>query len=314
MNYTERTSKEGKHQVDMRMAKEMGKSNDYSFFAKRSENYRNLWNPETALIHPRNMDGSWIEEFSPIADKFNTLGFCESNSAIYTNYVPHNLDGLIDLFGGKEIYTDFLSSSFAKASENRFIAAHGVHAKSWVDYENQPSCQMAHLFNYSGAPWLSQKWVRQVKEVTFGDTSPYGGYNGDEDQGQMGALGVLLASGLFQMDGGASVNSSYEITAPIFDEIEIQLNPLYNAGEKFVIKTDNNSADNVYISTDTLEVLDSSTITTYPINWSLGNFTLDSTSKTGSHSKSIIGMSWGLLAYFSMLYSESLSVSIEGVI
>jgi len=238
------------------MAKAMGKDHDYSFFTKRSENYRNLWNPETALMHPKNMDGSWIEDFSPIADKFNTLGFCESNSAIYTNYVPHNLDGLISLFGGKEKYTDFLSSSFAKASDNRFIAAHGVHAKSWVDYENQPSCQMAHLFNYSGAPWLSQKWVREVKDVTFSDTSPYGGYNGDEDQGQMGALGVLMACGLFQMDGGASVNSSYEITAPVFDEIEIQLNPLYNAGEKFVIKTDNNSADNVYIQSAQLNGLD----------------------------------------------------------
>jgi len=205
------------------MAKAMGKSNDYSFFAKRSENYRNLWNPETALIHPRNMDGSWIEEFSPIADKFNTLGFCESNSAIYTNYVPHNLDGLIDLFGGNEKYTEFLSASFAKASDNTMLA---------------------------------QKWVREVKDVTFSDTSPYGGYNGDEDQGQMGALGVLMACGLFQMDGGASVNSSYEITAPVFDEIEIQLNPLYNAGEKFVIKTDNNSADNVYIQSAQLNGLD----------------------------------------------------------
>ena len=134
-----------------------------------------------------------------------------------------------------------------RAEPKKFITDHGKHAQNWVDYENQPSCQMAHLFNYSGAPWLSQKWVRQVKEITFADTTPYGGYNGDEDQGQMGALGVLMAMGLFQMDGGASVNSVYEITTPLFDEIEIQLHPSYYSGDKFIIKTKNNSEENIYI-------------------------------------------------------------------
>ncbi|MCK0157281.1 GH92 family glycosyl hydrolase [Cellulophaga sp. F20128] len=229
------------------MAKAMGKTDDYEHFMKRSENYRNLWNPETGLIHPKNIDGSWIDDFSPIAEKFNTKGFCESNSAIYSNYVPHNMDGLMGLFGGKEKYTDFLISSFNKAAPERYIAAHGVHAKSWVDYENQPSCQMAHLFNFSGAPWLTQKYVREVKEVTFGDITPYGGYNGDEDQGQMGALGVLMAIGLFQMDGGVSINSPYDITSPIFDSVEISLHQNYYPGEKFTIVTQNNSAKNVYI-------------------------------------------------------------------
>ncbi len=229
------------------MSKAMHKNKDYKYFMKRSENYRNLWNPETRLIHPRNIDGSWIKDFNPIAEGFNTIGFCESNSAIYTNFVPHDLDGLISLFGGNESYTSFLTSSFEKAKENRFVAPHGKHARSWVDYENQPSCQMAHLFNFSGSPWLTQKWVRKVKEITFGETTPYGGYNGDEDQGQLGALGVLMAIGLFQMDGGVSVNSPYEITSPIFDNVEILLNPDYYPGKKFVISTENNSSENIYI-------------------------------------------------------------------
>lgn len=234
------------------MAKGMSKDKEYEYFMKRSENYRNLWNPETNLIHPRNIDGSWIDNFTPIAEKFNTIGFCESNSAIYSNYVPHDLNGLINLFGGNESYTSFLSSSFEKAKANRFVAPHGEHAKSWVDYENQPSCQMAHLFNFSGSPWLTQKWVREVKEVTFGDITPYGGYNGDEDQGQMGALGVLMAIGLFQMDGGASINSQYEITSPLFDEVTISLNSDYYKGKKFLIITKNNAAENIYIQSATL--------------------------------------------------------------
>ncbi len=229
------------------LAKAMGYEEDHLYFEKRSKNYRKLWNPETEFIHPRMKDGTWIKDFEPIGEGFNTTGFCESNSAIYTNFVPHDLSGLIKLFGGTEKYTRFLDSSFIRAEANRFITDHGKHAESWVDYENQPSCQMAHLFNHSGAPWLSQKWVRKVKEVTFGDTSPYGGYNGDEDQGQMGALGVLMAIGLFQMDGGCSVDSWYDITSPIFDEIKIHLNDAYYPGNTFTIRANNNSASNVYI-------------------------------------------------------------------
>jgi predicted alpha-1,2-mannosidase len=234
------------------LAKAKGKDDDYDFFMKRSQNYRNLWNPETGFIHPKTKRGDWISDFKPIAKGFNTIGFCESNSAIYTNYVPHDMDGLIELFGGEDIYTKFINESFQKAEKNRFVTDHGKHAESWVDYENQPSTQMAHLFNHSGAPWLSQKWVRKVKEVSFGDITPYGGYNGDEDQGQMGALGVLMSIGLFQMDGGASVSSSYEITSPIFDKITIQLNSDYYPGKKFTITTQNNIPGNDYIQSATL--------------------------------------------------------------
>lgn len=229
------------------IAEAMGKKDDYNKFMQRSENYRNLWDPEIKLMHPRNNDGSWIKDFSAVADKFNTIGFCESNSAIYTNFVPHNIPGLIDLFGGNEEYNAFLMSSFNKALRNHFVSPPKQGAKSWVDYGNQPSCQMAHLFNFSGAPWLTQKYVRMVKEITFGDVTPYGGYHGDEDQGQMGALGVLMAMGVFQMDGGTSINSAYEITSPLFDKIEIALNHNYYKGKKFIIETKNNSAENIYI-------------------------------------------------------------------
>jgi len=225
----------------------MDKTSDYHLFNERAQNYRKLWNLESGYMHPRKMDGDWIPDFSPIGDGFNTLGFVESNAAIYTNYVPHDLDGLMELFGGKEVYTSYVDSCFIKAREKNFITDHKKHAQNWVDYENQPSCQMAHIFNHSGAPWLSQYWVREVKETTFSDITPYGGYNGDEDQGQMGALGVLMAIGLFQMDGGAGVNSSYEITAPIFEEVEIDLDPAYYPGDQFSIVTENNAANHPYI-------------------------------------------------------------------
>jgi len=229
------------------LALALGRSGDQKRLLTRSRNYRNLWDDSVKLIRPRNMDGSWLEDFAPIGEGFNMPGFVESNAAIYTNFVPHDMPGLIELFGGKEVYRDFLNESFEKAAANNFIAAHASHSSSWVDYENQPGTQMAHLFNYAGAPWLSQKWVREVKERTFGGITPYEGYNGDEDQGQMGALGVLMAIGLFSVDGGAAVDPVYEITSPVFDRITIHLDPAYYPGKKFVIKCRNNSAENRYI-------------------------------------------------------------------
>ena len=228
------------------MAKPLGKEDDYKLFSQRAKNYKHLWNPETKMIHPREMDGSWIADFQPVVKSFNARGFCESNSAIYTHFVPQDMKGLIDLFGGNQIYTDFLNKSFIEGEKLDFVGKEKNHAANWIDYGNQPGTAMAHLFNYSGAPWLTQKWVRKVKEV-YGDITPYDGYKGDEDQGQMGALGVLMAIGLFEVDGGASVNPYYEITSPVFDSVKIKLNNNYYPGKEFTISTENNSQENMYI-------------------------------------------------------------------
>lgn len=232
-------------------AKALGKESDYQLFSKRSSNYKNLWNPETGMIHPREMDGSWIKDFEVVSNKFNARGFCESNSAIYTNFVPHDMGGLIELFGGNEVYATFLDSSFIKAEELEFVSPGKNHAANWVDYGNQPGTGMAHLFNYAGTPWLTQKWVRKVKEA-YSDITPYDGYKGDEDQGQMGALGVLMAIGLFEVDGGTALNPYYEITSPIFDEVRIKLNNDYYPGKEFIIQTTNNDPENIYIQSASL--------------------------------------------------------------
>lgn len=105
---------------------------------------------------------------------------------------------------------------------------------------------MAHLFNYVGAPLLTQKRIRKVKEA-YGDITPYYGYNDDEDQGQMGALRVLMAMGLFEVEGGSAAKPCYEIASPLFNEITIQLNTDYYLGKKFVIKTKNNQTEDSYI-------------------------------------------------------------------
>jgi putative alpha-1,2-mannosidase len=139
-----------------------------------------------------------------------------------------------------------------KAAEQDFIAPHGKHHQNYLDYGNQPSTYIAHLFNYAGAPWLTQKWVRRVVDQAKSDVTPYGGYGGDEDQGQMGALNVLMAIGLFSVNGGCSEEPFYEVTSPIFDRIVLHLDERYYAGETFVIEVDRESPDSLYIQSASL--------------------------------------------------------------
>jgi putative alpha-1,2-mannosidase len=161
--------------------------------------------------------------------------------------VPHDVPGLIRLFGGAEKYVAALNRQFELARTNRFVAEHDKHGLQWVDYDNEPSLAMAFMFNLAGAPWLSQKWVREVEQQVYSETTPYGGYMGDDDEGQMGAVSALMAMGLFDVRGGAEINPSYQINAPIFDRITIHLATNYFAGGTFTIKTLNNSAQNIYI-------------------------------------------------------------------
>ena len=230
------------------MAKTMGKNDDYKLFMERSKNYKNVWNAEKGFMYPRLMDGSFLADFNPALSR-REVGFCESNSAVYSHYVPHDMPGLIALFGGKEKYTERLNEQFERSRDAGF--RHDDKKEYWTQYTNQPGTGMAHLFNHAGAPWLSQKWVRIVKDA-YSDITPYGGYFDDEDQGQMGALGALMAIGLFEVDGGAAVDPHYEITSPIFDKIEIDLNPDYYPGKTFTIATRNNSKENMYIQSATL--------------------------------------------------------------
>lgn len=228
-------------------AQGMGDEENSRKYYNRSFNYRYMYDTQTGCMRPRTADGSWLQPFSPVGKGFNMPGFVESNAAIFTYYVPHNMSDLIHLSGGNEIFIRKLNQQFELAAPDNFITAHGGHAGNWVDYENQPSLHMAHLFSHGGAPWLTQYWVRRIKKEVFGDITPYGGYNGDEDQGQMGALSALMAIGLFDIQGGASVDPQYEITSPLFNRITIQLDNRYYAGKEVVIETKNNSAKNVYI-------------------------------------------------------------------
>nr|WP_267239401.1 glycoside hydrolase family 92 protein [Paludibaculum fermentans] len=235
-----------------RFAEALGKKDDAALFQKRSENWRNLFDKSTGWIRPKNMDGSWLEPFAPTCEGSTCRGFVESNAAIYTYYVMQDIPGLIEALGGRQKFIEKLQGQFERAAPARFITPHGKHGENWVDYENQPACHMAHLFSYAGAPWLTQYWVRRVKEEVFGNATPNGGYNGDEDQGQMGALGVLMAAGLFDVQGGAEAEPRYEITSPLFERVTFQLDPKFYPGKTFTVVARNAKPGNVYIQSTKL--------------------------------------------------------------
>lgn len=227
------------------MAKALGYEDDYKLFMKRSKNYQFLWNSQSGYMQPRSVDGNWLPNFDPL-ELTEKGGFCESNSAIYSHFVPHDMKGLIELYGGCERYIEKLNSNFEKSEPYGFFRSSKTKQGNWTDYGNQPGTGMAHLFSYADAPWLTQKWVRKVK-AAYSDITPYGGYRDDEDQGQMGALGVLMAIGLFEVDGGCAVRPTYDITSPLFDEVIIHLDNRYYPGKAFKILTRHNSPENVYI-------------------------------------------------------------------
>jgi predicted alpha-1,2-mannosidase len=240
------------------LAAELGHTKDCAILMRRAVNYRTLWDPETHFMRPRGMDGEFLPDFDPM----NALGWEEANGHQNRWYVPHNVADLIELMGGRQAFIEELDALFEAAEATSFIAPHGSHHIAPLDYGNQPSMYIAHLFTYAGAPWLTQKWIRKIMVAAKSDITPYGGYGGDEDQGQMGCLNALMAIGLFNVAGGCRSNAAggpfYELTTPIFDRITVHLHPTYHSGGDFVIETENSgeekqsTAPHIFIQAATL--------------------------------------------------------------
>ena len=229
------------------MAKGLQRADLHQSFMAGSQNYRHVIWPEKKSAWVREGDGSWVKDFKPREKRFEQDGFCETSAAVSTFYVPHDPIGLATLLGGPDAAAKKLNQQFEAATKDKFFLSGRIHGDAWVDYANQDGTGAAHYFNRIGYPWLSQKWVRAVQAAAFSGDDPYSGYNGDEDQGQMGALSALMAIGLFQFDGGSGVDSRYDITAPLFDKVTLQLSPEYFNGRSVTIIANNQADKNVYI-------------------------------------------------------------------
>lgn len=227
------------------LAKKLGYEEDYRYFEHRSGNYRHVYDSESTWMRPKDIDGNWLADFDPYNYEH---GFNESNGAQSTWFVPHDIRGLAELMGGKEKALEKLMEQFEAAATMGFTAGnahdqerHPEYRRIPINYGNQPSIQTAQIFNQLDRPDLAQYWTRRVVEAAFSGLSPSTGYNGDEDQGLMGSLAVLLKIGLFQMNGGTEENPEYQIGSPVFDKVTIHLNPGFYPGGSFVIEPGSHS-------------------------------------------------------------------------
>ena len=232
------------------MAKELGKDDDYQLFMKRAHNYQNLFKPEIGLMAPKSADGKWIEPFDPkYSGSFaGEEYFAECNSWVYSWSVQHDIQGLINLMGGKDKFIAKLNELFEttyRMDKLQFLAQFpdmtglmGMYCQG-----NEPAFHIPYLYNYAGQAWMTQNKVRQIMELWY-DTTPFG-LSGDEDGGAMSSWYVLNAMGIYPQCPGRPI---FDIGSPIFDEVTIDV----GHGKTFVIEAKNVSAQNKYIQSATL--------------------------------------------------------------
>ena len=229
-------------------AKHLGKEDDYKLLSNLSNGWKNLYDPETRLFRPKDTKGNFLEDFNPLAP---WKGFQEGNAVQYTFYVPHQIDELVDLVG-QETFNNRLDSIFLLSQKNIFGGGKEVDAfaglKTVYNHGNQPNLHISWLFNFSGKPYLSQKWVRAILDEFYGLEGIHGyGYGQDEDQGQLGAWYVMSALGLFDVKGLTEIDPKFQIGAPLFDKVTVRLNKDYYPGEKFVIEAKKQAVGDCYL-------------------------------------------------------------------
>ena len=214
------------------MAKSLGKEAIAEEYFKKSKNYENIWSDEVNWFRAKDSAGVWLKWEGKTK---HGQGCIESNPYQQGWFVPHDIDGLKILMGGEQAFKDELISFFEKTPED-FL---------WNNYYNHPNEPVHHvpfLLNEAGVPHLTQKITRTICKDAYG-TDPYG-LCGNEDVGQMSAWYVLAAMGIHPINPGDNI---YQITSPVFNEIEIKLDSDYYSGKVFKIIAHHNSEENIYI-------------------------------------------------------------------
>ena len=218
---------------------------EIDLYAKRAQNYRNLFDPSTNLMRGKNKDGKFQAPFNPL--KWGDA-FTEGNSWHYSWSVFHDVQGLIDLMGGEKTFVNMLDSVFVQAPDfddsyyggiiheirEMQVANMGQYA-----HGNQPIQHMPYLYNYAGQPWKTQYWVRQVMDRMYKPTPD--GYCGDEDNGQTSAWYVFSALGFYPV---CPATDEYVLGAPLFKKATLT----FENGKTLTIDAPKNSDENVYVN------------------------------------------------------------------
>jgi len=222
------------------MAQELGEEKDYTTYIQRAQYYKNLFDPETGFMRGR-MNGMWVTPFDPMEVNFMLT---EANTWQYNFFVPQDVSGLMSLYGGENGFVNKLDEMF-----NASMEMSGRHQSDITGligqyaHGNEPSHHMAYLYSFAGQAFKTQELVRKIMAEQYSEKPD--GLCGNEDCGQMSAWYVLSAMGYYPVTPG----TDYYVTgSPIFDKVTIHL----ENGKQCVIEARNNSAENIYIQSVTM--------------------------------------------------------------
>jgi predicted alpha-1,2-mannosidase len=228
------------------LARALGREETAAEYFKRAGYYRQYFDPATGFMRGKNSDGTWVTPFTPTDTDARVAGYVEGNAWQWTWFVPHDVPGLIELFGGREPFAAKLNALFT--ADSRLTGAHissdvtgmiGQYA-----HGNEPSHHIAYLFNWIEQPWRTAEIVHQIMTEFYLATPA--GLIGNEDAGQMSAWFVLSALGIYQVSPG---DPRFSLGRPLFDEARVSL----PGGKTFVVRMRNGAAGHPYVQRVTLD-------------------------------------------------------------
>jgi predicted alpha-1,2-mannosidase len=225
-------------------AKKLGREDDYKMFLARAHNYTNVFDSSIGFMRGRNADGTWISPFDPLEPYYNFM-MKEANGWQTLWLVPHDVQGLINLLGGREKFCAKLDEFFSIPYHPHGIARDVTGMIGQYCQGNQPDQQAAYYYDWAGEPWKTQAVVRKILNRLYGSDAAGLAYPGMDDQGSTSSWYVLSAMGFYTVN---PATPDYIIGSPIFDEVTLHL----GKGKDFVIVAHNNSDTNLYIQSATL--------------------------------------------------------------
>lgn len=227
-----------------KVAKMLGKTDDYEYFLKRSQSYAKYFDPETRFMRAISEDGKFRTPFDPFDASHRTNDYTEGNAWQYTFLVPHDVHGLVNLFGSEKAFVTKLDSLFiveGSLGDNASPDVSGLVGQ--YAQGNEPSHHVIYMYNYIGQPWKAAQMLRRMMKEMY--TTQPDGLSGNEDVGQMSAWYVLSSVGLYQVEPSGG---KFIIGSPIFDKATLNLGD----GKTFTVRTVNNSDKNIYVQKVTL--------------------------------------------------------------
>jgi predicted alpha-1,2-mannosidase len=228
-----------------RLAETLGKLDAADIFEKRAASYGNIFDAGTGFMRARNSDGSWKTPFDPLST--SGQGFIEGNAWNYSLYVPHDVNGLMDLIGGSDRLVSWIDSLFTMTiSEESYAHSEDIEKSGIIGnyvHGNEPSHHIPYLYCYAGAPWKTQERVHQIVDSMYRNAPD--GLCGNDDCGQMSAWYIFSALGFYPVCPGSN---EYVFGSPCVREAVVTL----GSGREFRIRAENLSSANIYIQSITL--------------------------------------------------------------